>query len=129
MGDLIAMVLVTVTGLGGCVFGLVAVRYEVGLLRRGIRVDARVVGVRQYEDGDGDMNFRPIVAFTLPDGAEVRGESHSRIHEYQPPETISVVYDPRRPAEFSEGTHLLVSGLVLIGSVGMVLFGGWLLLT
>lgn len=128
MGDLIAKWLVAVAGIAGCVFGIVGIRNQIGLMRRGIRVEAKVVGVREHEDGDGDMHFYPIITFTPPGGAEVRGESYARLHEYYPPDTISVVYDPRRPEGFCEDPGLFSPVLVLVCSVGMVLLGGWGLL-
>ncbi|MFE7550129.1 DUF3592 domain-containing protein [Streptomyces gardneri] len=129
MGDLIAKWLIAVAGIGGCVLSIVGIRDQVGLMRRGVRVDAEVVGVREHEDGDGDMHFYPIVTFTPPGGAEVRGESYARINEYTPPDTISVVYDPRRPESFGEDPNLFGFVLMLVCSVGMVILGGWGLLT
>ncbi|MFE7512636.1 DUF3592 domain-containing protein [Streptomyces sp. NPDC057540] len=129
MGDLIAKWLVVVAGIGGCAFGIVGIRDQIGLMRRGIRVDAKVVGVREHEDGDGDMHFYPIVTFTPPGGAEVQGESYARINAYTPPDTITVVYDPRRPEKFSEYPDALGFVLMVVCSVGLVLLGGWGLLT
>ncbi|MFJ7159787.1 DUF3592 domain-containing protein [Streptomyces sp. NPDC101118] len=114
MGDLIAMWLVTVVGVAGCVAGVVWTRFELGFKRRAIPIDAEVVGVREHEDGDGDVHFYPIVRFTPPGGATVQGESHARINAYTPPDTISVFYDPRDPENFSEDPRTGVFGSLVL---------------
>ncbi|MGW4698940.1 DUF3592 domain-containing protein [Streptomyces sp. NPDC004285] len=119
MGDLIAMWLATVVGVIGSVAGMLLIRTEIGFKRRCVRIDAEVVGVREHEDGDGDLHFYPIVRFTTPDGTTAEGESYARINTYRPPETISVFYDPRDPSNFSEdprtGIHV---GLILLAFCG-----------
>ncbi|MFF9017757.1 DUF3592 domain-containing protein [Streptomyces sp. NPDC014870] len=113
--DLIGMWLVAVLGITGCVLGVLWTWAEIGLRRRGVRIDAEVIGVREHEDGDGDVHFYPILCFTPPGGTPVRGESYARINEYTPPDMISVVYDPRRPEMFSEDRVTgIVGGLLLL---------------
>ncbi|MFE7598474.1 DUF3592 domain-containing protein [Streptomyces sp. NPDC057494] len=115
MGDLIAMWLATVVGVTGSVAGLLWIRSEIGFKRRCVRIDAEVVGVREHEDGDGDVHFYPIVRFSTPGGTTAEGESYARINTYTPPDTISVFYDPRDPENFNEdprtGIH---AGLILL---------------
>ncbi|MFF3606927.1 DUF3592 domain-containing protein [Streptomyces sp. NPDC002463] len=113
MGDLIAIWLVIIVSVAGCVTGVVLIRSDIGLKRRGIRVDAEVVGVREHEDGDGDVHFYPILRFTPPGGETVRGESYARINEYAAPDTISVVYDPRHPETFNESPGSGIAGGVI----------------
>lgn len=113
------MWLVTVVGVTGCMVGVLWIRSGIGFKRRGIRIDAEVIGVREHEDGDGDVHFYPIVRFTPPGGTTVRGESHARINEYTPPNTISVFYDPRDPETFSEDPGIgIFGGLILLAFSG-----------
>ncbi|MET9429681.1 DUF3592 domain-containing protein [Streptomyces sp. NPDC003036] len=113
MGDLIAGWLLLVLGVAGCAGGVAWMHGDVRLMRRGVRVEADVVGVREHEDGDGDVHHYPIVRFTAPDGTEVEGETYARVHEYHAPATIGVVYDPRKPRRFREDPGI-VGPLVLL---------------
>ncbi|MFJ5828947.1 DUF3592 domain-containing protein [Streptomyces sp. NPDC093089] len=115
MGGIVGMWLAAVIGVTGCVTGAVLTWSAIGLKRRGVWVDAEVVGVREHEDGDGDVHHYPIVRFTPPGGAPVTGESYARINEYTAPDVISVVYDPHRPEEFAEDTVTgILGGLLLL---------------
>ncbi|MGW4652720.1 DUF3592 domain-containing protein [Kitasatospora sp. NPDC004289] len=109
------MWLVTVVGVTGCVAGVLWIRFGIGFKSRCIRIDAEVIGVREHEDGDGDVHIYPIVRFTPPGGTTVEGESSARINEFTPPDTISVFYDPRSPKSFSESSRIdILGGLVLL---------------
>ncbi|MFI8963176.1 DUF3592 domain-containing protein [Streptomyces sp. NPDC053493] len=122
MGDLIAVWVAVIVSVAGCVAGVAVIWSGIGLKRRGIRVDAEVVGVREHEDGDGDVHFYPILRFTLPGGEAVQGESYARINEYGAPDTISVVYDPRHPETFDESPGTGIGG----GVLALAFCGPWL---
>ncbi|MFL9680678.1 DUF3592 domain-containing protein [Streptomyces sp. KL110A] len=127
MGDLVAMWLAIAVGVTGCVMGALWIWSGIGFKRRCVRIDAEVVGVREHEDGDGDLHFYPIVRFTTPGGATAQGESYARINTYTPPDTISVFYDPRDPENFSEDprTGIEVGVVLLVFCVPSAAIGLW----
>jgi len=84
-------------------------------------VHSRWVGMR-YEDRS--LLHFPVVRFTLPDGHEVETEvvSGSNPAPARTGETVTVLYDPRRPARarvdgfWADGT-LVTAGLVIMGGL------------
>ncbi|MFB7512711.1 DUF3592 domain-containing protein [Streptomyces sp. NPDC056144] len=124
-GELLTMVLITATSVFLSVVGALSLRSGVALMRRGVRVDAKVVGVREHED-DGDVRYYPIIHFTPPDGSAVQGEVGFRLNDYSAPETISVYYDPLRPQTFAESRWDELGGGVLWLLIG-VPATGWCL--
>lgn len=84
-------------------------------------VHSRWVGMR-YEDRS--LLHFPVVRFTLPDGHEVETEvvSGSNPAPARTGETVTVLYDPRRPTRaridgfWADGT-LVTAGLVVMGGL------------
>jgi hypothetical protein len=88
---------------------------------RGQWIEAKIVGVREDTDGDGDPRFYPEVAFTPPDSDEIRVESKvGRLYPIDRSKRIRVQYDPAKPRRAHlEGYGAPGLFACLAGGVGM----------
>jgi hypothetical protein len=97
---------------------------------RGQWIEAKIVGVREDTDGDGDPRFYPEVAFSPPGSDEVRVESKvGRLYPIDYSTQIRVRYDPAKPRlvrlEGYGGPGLLA---YLVSGVGGAFLAGALVL-
>ncbi|MGW0698735.1 DUF3592 domain-containing protein [Streptomyces sp. NPDC002867] len=73
---------------------------RLGLLSRGVRTVAEVVGFEMQKDTDGTPRYFPVVAFTLPDGTKARAEASTgtpRETQGRVGDRVEIIYDRRRP--------------------------------
>ncbi|MGV9503317.1 hypothetical protein ACWDQ0_34120 [Streptomyces sp. NPDC003642] len=73
-------------GFAAAVTGVLAIGFAfVALSRcrlrlRGVHTTGELVGFRTAVTEDGDLLYRPVVAFTLPDGVKIEAEGESMSH-------------------------------------------------
>ena len=93
-------------GFAAAVTGVLAIGFAfVALSRcrlrlRGVRTTGELVGFRTAVAEDGDLLYRPVVAFTLPDGVKIEAEGESMSHAphgVQEGDRTEVVHDPAAP--------------------------------
>ncbi|MEU9048004.1 MULTISPECIES: DUF3592 domain-containing protein [unclassified Kitasatospora] len=68
--------------------------------RRGVRTVGRVLYVRTDTDGDGDLQYHPVVRFELPDGTRVEAESATGTPHscsLEPDDEVELAYLPSWP--------------------------------
>lgn len=103
------------------------------LRSRGRWIEARLLRVREDDDGEGGARFYPVVSFTPPGGVEVVAESpHYKTYPPRsgsfPDDRIDVLYDPRKPERIEvrgfrgDGPYkTALSAVLLFGVVVFVL--------
>ncbi|MFE4589537.1 DUF3592 domain-containing protein [Streptomyces laurentii] len=85
-------------------FVFVGAMYEIwrrlGLLIRGVRTTAKIVGVETRPDTDDEPRHFPVVEFTLPDSTTITVEARTGASDsagLRPGTSIDIVYDRRKP--------------------------------
>jgi len=108
-------------------------RRKFRLRSRGRRIEARLLRVREDDDGEGGGRFYPVVSFTPPGGDEVIAESpHYKTYPPGlgsfPDDKVDVLYDPLKPERIEvrgfrgDGPYkAAITALLLFGTVVFVL--------
>ncbi|KQW13627.1 DUF3592 domain-containing protein [Streptomyces sp. Root369] len=98
------------------------------LRSRGRWIEARLLRVREDDDGEGGARFYPVVSFTPPGGDEIVAESpHYKTYPPGlgsfPKGTVDVLYDPLKP-ERIEVRGFRGDGPYKAAITALLLFGG-----
>jgi len=87
-------------------------------LYRSTNASGSVIAIVDHRDADGDLTWRPRVAFETAQGQRVEFESRHGSNRllYQVDDLVEVVYDPDEP------THAEIAGALNVWSVTIVSF-------